>query len=281
MGPGVVNDAATTQEDTPVNIDVLRNDLGSGQPVDPATLAIVAGPANGTVAVDNGSVTYTPAANFSGSDTFRYTVRDLAGFESDAGTVTITVIEVPDYQNPDLPEDVNRSGAVTPLDVLICINRINGHGNQLPPDPLPPAVPVYYYDVDGNNVLEPLDLLIIINYLNRSSTPVEGEGGDGETRPLAAIASNRVLPPPRPALAGTDGGVDVRQRIRSISANSALTSRRGTSSDRPGANLLPPSWSRRHDAALAAFQQQAVDPNSIAMDDILSLLAAEVAQASA
>ena len=232
------------------------NDLGIGLPVDPGTLAIVAGPANGTVAVDNGSVIYTPAANFSGLDTFRYTVRDVTGFESDAGTVTITVIEVPDYQNPDLPADVNRSGVVTPLDVLIGINRINAAGRQLPPDPLPPALPVYYYDVDGNNVLEPVDLLIIINYLNRNLAPVAGEGGDGGTRPLAAVASARALPLPRPEVAGTSGGAD----------------------ERPGANLLPPPWSSRHDTALAAFQQQTADPHSIALDDVLSLLAAEVAR---
>ena len=104
----------------------------------------------------------------------------MVGFESEAGTVTITVAEVPDYRNPDLREDVNRSGAVTPLDVLTGINWINAYGSQLPPDPLPPAVPAYYYDVDGNNVLEPLDLLIIINYLNQTSSPGQGEGESGD-----------------------------------------------------------------------------------------------------
>jgi hypothetical protein len=247
--------------------------------MDPATLAIVAGPSHGTVTVNNGLVIYTPAANYSGSDTFRYTVRDVVGFESEAGTVTITVTEVPDYQNPDRHEDVNGSGAVTPLDVLVGINRINASGNQLPPDPLPPAVPEYYYDVDGNNTLEPLDLLIIINYLNGSSTSGlgEGEGGDGGIQPLAEPSAARSLPLPGLELAGTDNGADVRPRIRSTAANSDLAARRGISPNRPDANLTPPAWSRRHDTALAAFQRQTVDPYSIALDDVLSLLA--VAQA--
>jgi hypothetical protein len=223
-------------------------------------------------------VIYTSAANFSGSDTFRYTVRDVVGFESEAGTVTITVTEVPDYQNPVRREDVNHSGAVTPLDVLIGINRINAYGNQLPPDPLPAAVPDYYYDVDGNNTLEPLDLLIIINYLNGSSAPAEGEGGEGGIQPLVGPAAARALPLPSLERTGTDGGADVRQRIRPTSANADLAARRGTSPDRPGANRLPPAWSRRHDSALAAFQEQTADPYSIALDDVLSLLAAEVAQ---
>ena len=66
VGPLVSDDAVTAQEDTPSNLDVLSNDLGIGRPVDPATLAIVAGPTQGTVAVHNGLVIYTPAANFAG-----------------------------------------------------------------------------------------------------------------------------------------------------------------------------------------------------------------------
>ena len=246
VGPLVSDDAVTTPEDTLLSIDVLSNDLGIGRPLDPATLAIVAGPAHGTVTVNNGLVNYTPAANFSGSDTFRYTVRDVVGFESDEATVTVTVAEVPDYQNPDVREDVNRSGAVTPLDVLIGINRINANGSQLPPDPLPPAVPIYYYNVDGNNKLEPLDLLIIINHLNQGSTPTqgEGEGGDGGMEPLAAVGAARTLPLPRIELAGTDGVAAARQRIRSNLVNADLAAHRGTSSDWLEANLLPPASSR-------------------------------------
>ncbi|MCU0979499.1 MAG: Ig-like domain-containing protein, partial [Pirellulaceae bacterium] len=281
VGPLVSDDAGTAQEDTPSNLDVLSNDSGLGRPVDPATLAIVAGPTHGTAAVHNGLVIYTPAANFSGGDTFRYTVRDVVGFESEAGTVTITVTEVSDYQNPNLPEDVNRSGAVTPLDVLIGINRINAFGSQLPPDPLPPAVPVYYYDVDGNNALEPLDLLIIINYLNQTSSPGQGEGesGDGGIEPLAAAGAARSLPVPSLERAETDNGADERQRIRLTSAHSDLASRRGISPDRPGANRLSSAWSRRHDAALAALQQPTADLQGLALDEVLALLAADWAQA--
>ena len=43
----------------------------------------------------DGTVTYTPAANFTGTDTFTYTVRDGNG-GSDDGTVTVTVDPVND-----------------------------------------------------------------------------------------------------------------------------------------------------------------------------------------
>ena len=39
----------------------------------------------------NGTVRYTPAAGFSGSDTFQYTTADTQGRESAVTTVTITV----------------------------------------------------------------------------------------------------------------------------------------------------------------------------------------------
>jgi methionine-rich copper-binding protein CopC len=283
VGPLVSDDAVTAREDTPANLDVLSNDSGLGRPVDPATLAIVAGPTHGTVAVHNGLVIYTPAANFSGDDTFRYTVRDVVGFESEAGMVTITVTEVPDYQNPDLPEDVNRSGVVTPLDVLAGINRINAYGSQLPPDPLPPDVPAYCYDVDGNNLLEPLDLLIIINYLNRTPLPGQGEGEgesvDGGTELLAATGAARSLPLPSWERAETDRGADGRQRIRPTSAHSDLAPRRRISPDRTGGNRFSSARSCRHDTALAALQQPTADVGGLALDEVLSLLAADWAQA--
>ncbi len=66
------DDAAVTTEGTPVVIDVLANDTGSGLQVLDLTQ-----PANGT-AVDNGdgTITYTPDAGFSGADAFDYVITD-------------------------------------------------------------------------------------------------------------------------------------------------------------------------------------------------------------
>jgi hypothetical protein len=281
VGPLVVDDAVMTREDTPLDIAVLNNDSGVGRPMDGTSLTIVTAPSHGMAVVQDSSVIYTPAANFSGHDAFQYTVSDHNGFRSNVGTVTITVVEVPDYQNPDLPEDVNRSGAVTPLDVLIGINRINAIGNQLPPDPIPPEIPLYYYDVDGNGLLEPLDLLLIINYLNQATTPGEGESGDHGTAAVAAFALSQPLPPLGARQAGRDGDTIASRASRAVAAESAWNSRLEALPDRPWASQVPLARSRRYDAALAALQRHGEDRHSFALDEILPLVVADVAQTSA
>ena len=73
VSPNAVNDAASTNEDTPVTLNVVANDTDT---IDPSlTVTGVTNGSNGTVVNnDNGTVTYTPNLNFSGTDTFTYTV---------------------------------------------------------------------------------------------------------------------------------------------------------------------------------------------------------------
>jgi VCBS repeat-containing protein len=92
--PAGVNDVATTTEDIAAIIDVLVNDSD----VDGDTLVVsaVADGANGTVTNDgNGMVTYSPNADFSGTDSFTYTVDDSNG-GTDTATVDVTVTAVND-----------------------------------------------------------------------------------------------------------------------------------------------------------------------------------------
>ena len=86
-------DIASTNEDTSVNIDVLANDID----VDGDTLTITAATAtSGAVTIDNGiSLTYTPNANFNGSDTIDYTMSDDNGGTATA-IVTVSVVSVND-----------------------------------------------------------------------------------------------------------------------------------------------------------------------------------------
>src|SRR5213079_1408884 len=86
--PVAVNDSATTAEDTPVTISVLANDTDVDTGDTKAINSITQGAHGGVVANADGTLTYTPAANYNGSDSFTYTMKDAAGAVSNAATVT-------------------------------------------------------------------------------------------------------------------------------------------------------------------------------------------------
>ena len=104
QNPVAVNDSATTDEDTAVTVGVLANDTDPDE--DALVISGFSDPAHGTVS-DNGdgTLTYTPAANYHGSDSFTYTVSDGRG-GTDTATVNVTVSSV----NDD-PVAVNDSAA--------------------------------------------------------------------------------------------------------------------------------------------------------------------------
>ncbi|MDD7915889.1 Ig-like domain-containing protein [Polaribacter ponticola] len=94
--PSAIADAATVNQDTTGNlIDVLDNDdYGTDGAAAANSLAVTGTSAlGGTTTVVNGEVSYDPAANFVGIDTFEYTIEDSNGDKSTA-TVTVTVEEV-------------------------------------------------------------------------------------------------------------------------------------------------------------------------------------------
>ncbi|WP_197478984.1 cadherin-like domain-containing protein, partial [Marinomonas atlantica] len=67
-----VDDTASTNEDTVVTIDVLANDTDLDG--DTLTITEASVPAEqGTVAIVDGKVQFTPAANFNGEATISYT----------------------------------------------------------------------------------------------------------------------------------------------------------------------------------------------------------------
>lgn len=95
--PTAVTDTVSTDEDTPLIVNVLANDSdGDGDALTASLPTVPLGPLHGTVApaATAGSFTYVPAANYSGLDSFTYVVTD--GTDSSTGTVNITVVAVND-----------------------------------------------------------------------------------------------------------------------------------------------------------------------------------------
>jgi hypothetical protein len=155
-------------------IDVAANDINAEGWQGPRNAKIIIvdgmGPYHGMAKAVMGGVQYVPEANYSGSDAFQYVLLDEDGNKSNNAKVSIKIAEVPDYQNPDpnLREDVNNDRRVTAQDSLIVINYLEVHGSgPVPPDPIPPERPAFYWDVNGDNLISPVDVLMIINRLNR------------------------------------------------------------------------------------------------------------------
>jgi hypothetical protein len=128
--PPVANDdAATTDEDTPVTINVVANDTDPDNNLDPSSVTITGGPFNGqAVSNGDGTVTYTPNPNFHGSDSFSYQVCDTLD-ACDTATVTITVASVNDPPVANDDERTTLSGVATTINVLA--NDSDADGDSL------------------------------------------------------------------------------------------------------------------------------------------------------
>jgi hypothetical protein len=88
-------DAASTNDITPVVLDVVANDTDpdGNNFLDPGSVTVVSGPSHGSVSVDGitGAVTYTPVFGFAGTDAFTYTIADTHGAVSNPATDSVTV----------------------------------------------------------------------------------------------------------------------------------------------------------------------------------------------
>ncbi len=113
--PVASNDAVTIDEDGTVDIDVLANDRDPDGGV--LSIASVAPPLHGTATVVDGHISYRPTFNYSGTDTFSYTMIDSNGLTA-VGLVSVTVRAL-----DDLPRAIDDAktvsiGQTVTIDVL-------------------------------------------------------------------------------------------------------------------------------------------------------------------
>ncbi|MFQ5526065.1 MAG: Ig-like domain-containing protein [Thermoanaerobaculia bacterium] len=132
LPPVAVNDTATVVEDSLNNvIPVLGNDT------DPNGDAIMVNgvddPANGTATTDGMTVTYTPDADFFGTDVFNYEVCDdstaINGNNCSTATITVTVTSVNDP--PVVANDSATTAEDAPVAVAVLGNDNAGPANEL------------------------------------------------------------------------------------------------------------------------------------------------------
>jgi hypothetical protein len=202
--PAAAADSATTGEDASVVIAALAND--SDADGDTLTVSAVSTPANGSAAVDLGQVSYTPAANFAGLDTFTYTVSDGNGGSATA-TITVTVTAAEDA--PLAVDDVATGPEDAALVVNVTANDSDPDGGTLSvvsvTQPaygtvtITPTGAVSYspaanfagtdrftYTVgDGTSESAPATVTVTITPLNDAPTASDDSGATSEDTPLA------------------------------------------------------------------------------------------------
>lgn len=131
--PTAADDSATTSFKTPVTIDVLANDSGgaAGVSLDPATLTLVNGSGDavdsltvtgGTYTVDNGKITFTPGATFTGqADAVTYRVANDLG-ETATANVSVGVTTI----TPTAADDSATTAYKTQVTVDVLANDDSG-----------------------------------------------------------------------------------------------------------------------------------------------------------
>ena len=149
--PVAIDDSASTNEDTAVTIDATNNDYDVDGDLNPSSATVTSEPTNGEVTSNgDGTFTYTPDLDFSGTDSFEYTVCDDAG-ECDTATVTITVNAV-----NDAPV-ANDDAYSTPEDTILTVSAPGVLGNDS--------------DVDGDD--------LTVNLLTEPSNGTLEQNADG------------------------------------------------------------------------------------------------------
>lgn len=109
--PTANDDNFAVDEGTSNLLDVMGNDGGTD-----IGISAVSDPPNGTASIEGDQIRYQPNANYFGSDSFTYTIANIAG--SDTATVTITVNPLND---PPVAQDDSASataGIPKTIDVL-------------------------------------------------------------------------------------------------------------------------------------------------------------------
>jgi VCBS repeat-containing protein len=192
--PAAADDAYSTSEDTALTADgpgVLAND--NDPDGDTVHTVVESAPSHGTLALDpDGSFSYTPAADFNGTDTFTYRASD-GTLESDQATVTITITATDD--GPTAAAD----GYSTTEDNVLTVLAPGVLGNDGDPDGDPlsaalvsgPSHGTLTLNADGSFTYTP-----VANFGGSDSFSYRASDGSQESNPagvtLTITASNDV-----------------------------------------------------------------------------------------
>ncbi|MDB5425721.1 MAG: thrombospondin [Phenylobacterium sp.] len=200
--PVAVNDAGSTPEDVPVTFTTAQLIVNDSDPDhDPLIIQSVQGADHGTVVLNaDGTVTFTPAADYNGPASFKYTISDGHG-----GTATATVnVDVTPVNDP--PVAVNDAGS-TPEDVPVTFTTAQLIVNDSDPDHDPLAIQSVQ-DADHGTVVLNADGTVtftpVADYNGPASFKYTISDGHGGT--ATATVNVDVTPVNDPPVAVNDAG---------------------------------------------------------------------------
>ncbi|WP_222615311.1 Ig-like domain-containing protein [Persicimonas caeni] len=125
--PDAVDDTASGTEDTPVTLSPLDND--SDPEGDTLSVTATNTPAHGAVTINaDNTITYTPNADFAGTDSFTYTVSDGNG-GTDTAQVDVTLTGVNDA--PDAVADTATTDEEMQVTIDLLANDVDVDGDTL------------------------------------------------------------------------------------------------------------------------------------------------------
>ena len=208
--PSAQVDTFTVVEDSSNNtLNVLANDLGIGDA--PLTVTLVSAPVNGSATVVGNQLVYTPNANYTGTDSFTYRVRDADGQQSSTSVfVTVTNVNDPPTANPDT---FNVTGGVaTTLNVLSNDRDVDGNPLTLVSVATPSAGTA---TVSGNQVVYtgPAGFTgtIVFTYVVRDSV---GATATGTVTVNVTASAGLTAQAARSTVMSISGSPRVRQRLQ-------------------------------------------------------------------
>ena len=201
-----------TIEDTPIVITPAISDSDQG---DTPEISAVGSPANGTVSFNGTAITYTPAQDFGGTDSFDYTVTD--GQDDAQGTVTVTVTQ--DNNDPVLGAIGNQTAqpgaqmTITPA--VTDADPTDTHTFNITRDTLPATAA--FSESNGTLVWTPVQDDIGDNH-TVTITVHDGRGGSDSETFVISVTDQDLTPP-----------------VITVTGDNPLVHERGEPYDDPGA----------------------------------------------
>lgn len=226
--PVANDDTASTDEDTPVDINVLGNDTDVDG--DDLTVTEATSPDGDVVINPDGTLTFTPAENFNGDTTIIYTISDGNGGE-DTATVNVTVNAVNDdpVANDDAyTTDEDTEITVSPLDNdsdvdgdTLTITEITQPANgaavlnadgtitYTPNDDFAGEDTITYTVSDGNGGTDTATVTFTVSGVNDGPDAVDDEASTNNLTPVVIPVLANDTDPENDALTVTEASVDV------------------------------------------------------------------------